>query len=163
MRFAFSDEQEALRRAVRRFLQENCDPREAADKASFDREIWQRTADELGLPALLVPEEYGGAGASYVELVAVMEELGHALAPLPYFTTAALALPALLLGGDEAQKQRWLPGLAEGRTLATLASPALHPGRAVGEVRALRIYEGTSEIQQLVIARNLIKNSLPGG
>jgi alkylation response protein AidB-like acyl-CoA dehydrogenase len=76
---------------------------------------------ELGLPGLIVPEEYGGSGAGFVELGIVMEEMGAALLPTPYFGTAVLATTALLTAGDHAAAADFLPGIAAGRSIATLA------------------------------------------
>src|SRR5215831_7797447 len=83
MDFAFTAEQEELRKAARRFLA-TASPSarvRAAMKTErgYEPEVWQRIAQELGWTALLVPEAYGGAGAGYVELVGILEETGHAL------------------------------------------------------------------------------------
>jgi alkylation response protein AidB-like acyl-CoA dehydrogenase len=123
MRFAFSDEQDALRRELRRFLDKRATPadtrRAMASDAGFDADVW-RGLVELGLPSLAVPEAHGGAGLGAVEIAAVMEELGRALACTPFFSSACLATPALVLGGDDAQQRAHLPRLAEGAR-ATLA------------------------------------------
>ena len=78
-------------------------------------------AQQLGLQALIIPEEYGGAGFGYVELVVVLEEMGRSLLCAPYFSTVALATNALLASGDKAAKADYLPGIASGETIATLA------------------------------------------
>jgi len=125
MHFAFSAEQEALRRGARQFLNAHASPERvrAAMKlpAGFDPELWLRLAQELGWTALSIPEAYGGAGGTYVDLVAVMEELGRALVCGPFFSTICLATNALLTGGTEAQKQLYLPPIALGDLLATVA------------------------------------------
>jgi alkylation response protein AidB-like acyl-CoA dehydrogenase len=78
-------------------------------------------AEQLGLQGLAIPEEYGGSGFSYVELVVVLEEMGRSLLCAPYFATVALAANALLTSGDDSAKKELLPGLASGETIGTLA------------------------------------------
>jgi len=125
MNFAFSEEQEELRRAVRRFLEEKSPMTEVRrlmeTTEGFDRAVWDQMANQLGLQALTIPEEYGGAGFGYVELVVVLEEMGAALLCAPYFATVALGANALLSSNDEAAKKELLPGIAAGTTIATLA------------------------------------------
>ena len=125
MRFAFNEEQEELRRAARRFLTDYSSPpqvRQAmASAAGYDPEVWQRIGTELGWTSIIVPEAYGGAGLTYVELIALMEEMGGALLCAPFFSSVCLAANALLIGGTEPQKQEYLPGIASGETIATLA------------------------------------------
>jgi alkylation response protein AidB-like acyl-CoA dehydrogenase len=125
MQFAFTEEQQQLRAGARRFLAAASPPSRVraamATERGYDRELWERIAGELGWPALAIPEAYGGIGAGHVELVAVMEEVGRALLCAPLFSTVCLGAGALLVAGDVAHRQRWLPGIAEGETLATLA------------------------------------------
>ena len=83
--------------------------------------VWSQMANQLGLQALTIPEEFGGAGFGYVELVVVLEEMGRALVCAPYFASVALAANALLSSGDDAAKAEYLPGIASGETIATLA------------------------------------------
>jgi alkylation response protein AidB-like acyl-CoA dehydrogenase len=70
---------------------------------------------------LHIPEEFGGMGFGYVELGVVLEEMGRALLCAPYFSTVVLAANALLHSGDDAAKAKYLPGIASGATIATLA------------------------------------------
>ncbi len=125
MNFAFSEEQEELRRSVRRFLEDKSPSTEVRrlmeTTEGFDRAVWDQMANQLGLQALAIPEEYGGAGFGYVELTVVFEEMGAALLCVPYFATVALAANALLSSGDEGAKKDLLPGIASGETIATLA------------------------------------------
>ncbi|BBP81710.1 hypothetical protein PHLH8_13520 [Pseudomonas sp. Pc102] len=74
-------------------------------------------------PAIHIPEQYGGLGLGFVELAILLEQMGRRLFCSPFFATACLATPALLLGGSDAWKARWLPHLAEVRLTATLAGP----------------------------------------
>ncbi|MFT4230226.1 MAG: acyl-CoA dehydrogenase family protein [Microbacterium sp.] len=122
----YTEEQDELRSLVRRFMQERSASgavRALIDEggACGDPAVWRQTAQELGLTAIPIPEEYGGAGYGAVELGIVLEEMGRALFVSPYFATIALAAQTLLASRDEAAKQRWLPAIAEGATRATLA------------------------------------------
>jgi len=124
MNFAFSEEQEELRKSVRRFL-ESKSPETAVRELmetteGYDPKVWSQMGQELGLQGLAIPEEYGGSGYSYVELIIVLEEMGRALLAAPYFSTI-LAANALLTSGDDAAKKELLPGIAAGDTIATLA------------------------------------------
>src|SRR5580704_19755907 len=125
MNFAFSDEQEELRTAVRRFLAEKSPETEVRrlmdTEDGYDPAVWSQMADQLGLQSLTIPEEFGGAGFSYVELVVVLEEMGANLLCAPFFSTVALATNALLTSDDESAEEYLLPGIAAGETVATLA------------------------------------------
>lgn len=123
MNFGFTDEQELLRQEVRKFLDAHC-PMEQVRKLmatpeGHSREHWRQIA-ELGWLGLTVPEAYGGAGLGWVDLVVVLEEMGRTLFPSP-FLAATIGIAAIREAGDDAQKRRWLPGLAEGSSIATLA------------------------------------------
>jgi alkylation response protein AidB-like acyl-CoA dehydrogenase len=125
MNFAFSEEQEELRRAVRRFLEDKSPETEVRrlmeTTEGYDTAVWRQMADQLGLQSITIPEDYGGSGFTYVELIVVLEEMGAALLCAPYFSTVALASNALLTSGDEAAKKQYLPGLAAGESIGTLA------------------------------------------
>src|SRR6195256_5228304 len=123
--FAFSEEQEELRKSVRRFLEDKSPESEVRrlmeTTEGFDPAVWSQMAQQLGLQGLTIPEEFGGSGYSYVELTVVLEEMGRALLCAPYYSTVALAANALLASGDEQAKKDLLPGLASGDTIATVA------------------------------------------
>ena len=125
MNFAFSDEQEELRAAVRRFLAEKSPETEVRrlmdTTEGYDPAVWSQMADQLGLQSLTIPEEFGGSGFTYVELLVVLEEMGAALLCAPFFSSVALAANALLTSGDDEAKKSFLPGIAAGETIATLA------------------------------------------
>jgi alkylation response protein AidB-like acyl-CoA dehydrogenase len=125
MNFAFSDEQEELRTAVRRFLSEKSPETEVRrlmdTTEGYDPAVWSQMADQLGLQSLTIPEEFGGSGFTYVELIVVLEEMGAALLCAPFFSTVALAANALMTSGDDGAKKEYLPGIASGETIATLA------------------------------------------
>jgi alkylation response protein AidB-like acyl-CoA dehydrogenase len=124
MNFDFSDDQKQLRDQARRFLAEKCPPkavREVIDgRAPYDRALWKGFA-EMGFLGVAIPEEYGGAGAGQLELCVLAEEVGRALAPLPFSSTVYLAAEALMLAGSEAQKRKWLPLIASGDAIGALA------------------------------------------
>jgi alkylation response protein AidB-like acyl-CoA dehydrogenase len=120
----FTEEQEELRASVRRFLTDKS-PSAAVrgcmeSEEAHDPAVWRQMAGQLGLHGLAVPEEYGGAGGGPVELGIVLEEMGRALLPSPFFATVALAGQALTAADDDA-KSRWLPGIADGSLTATVA------------------------------------------
>src|SRR3954451_18506148 len=124
MNFDFSDDQKQMRDAARKFLTEKCPPkavREVLDgKAPYDKALWQGLA-EMGFLGVAIPEAFGGAGAGHLELCVIAEEMGRANAPVPFSSTVYLAAEALLLAGSEAQKQKWLPKIASGEAIGTLA------------------------------------------
>ncbi|MDB5620901.1 acyl-CoA dehydrogenase family protein [Tardiphaga sp.] len=124
MNFDFSDDQKQLRDEARRFLSEKCPPkavREVIDgKQPYDRELWKGLAD-MGFLGVAIPEAFGGSGAGHLELCVIAEEMGRALAPVPFSSTVYLAAEALMLAGSEAQKQKWLPAIASGAAVGTLA------------------------------------------
>ncbi|AUC93431.1 MULTISPECIES: acyl-CoA dehydrogenase family protein [Bradyrhizobium] len=124
MNFDFSDEQKQMRDEARKFLSEQCPPkavREVLDgKAPYDKALWKGLA-EMGFLGVAIPEQFGGAGAGHLELCVIAEEMGRALAPVPFSSTVYLAAEALLIAGSDAQKQKWLPKIASGDAIGTLA------------------------------------------
>jgi alkylation response protein AidB-like acyl-CoA dehydrogenase len=124
MNFDFSDDQKQLRDQARKYLAEKCPPkavRAVVDgKQPYDRALWKGLA-EMGFLGVAIPEEFGGAGAGHLELCVIAEEMGRALAPVPFSSTVYLAAEAILLAGDDAQKQKWLPLIASGDAIGTLA------------------------------------------
>ena len=125
IQFAFTDEQEQFREAIRRFLTEKSPSTEVRrlmeTNEGYDPDVWRQLSEQLALPGVHIPEQYGGAGFGMVELCIVMEEMGRALLCAPYFSTAVLAANAILNTGAEAQKASMLPDLASGARLAALA------------------------------------------
>jgi alkylation response protein AidB-like acyl-CoA dehydrogenase len=123
MNFDFSDEQKQLKDQARRFLADKC-PTQAVRAVlegpePFDRKLWQALA-EMGYMGTAIPEQYGGLGAGYLELCIIAEELGRALAPVPFASSIYLAAEFLLAGSD-AQKKAWLPLLASGEKIGCFA------------------------------------------
>src|SRR6201996_9670513 len=124
MNFDFSDDQKQLRDQARKFLAEKCSSKAVRvvleGKESYDRDLWKGLA-EMGFLGVAIPEEYGGAGAGQLELCVIAEEMGRALAPVPFSSTVYLAAEALMLAGSEAQKRIWLPKIASGAAIGSLA------------------------------------------
>ncbi len=125
IQYAFTEEQEQFRAALRRFLDDKSPPSEVRrlmeTEPGYDPAVWRQMSQELALPAIHLPHQYGGSGFGMVELGIVMEELGRALLCAPYFSTAVMAANAILNAGSEQQKAALLPDIASGEHLATLA------------------------------------------
>jgi alkylation response protein AidB-like acyl-CoA dehydrogenase len=125
MEFAFTEEQEMIRATAASFLGEVSGSdaiREAmATERGYDEALWQRICTELYWQAINVPEAYGGMGLGYVEVVAMMEQMGRHLLCSPFFATVCLAASALQVCGSEEQKALWLGRLCEQGMTATLA------------------------------------------
>src|SRR4051794_27928481 len=124
MNFDFSDDQKQLRDEARKYLAEHSSPRAVREvldgKAPYDKALWKGLA-EMGFLGVAIPEQFGGAGAGHLELCVIAEEIGRALAPVPFSSTVYLAAEALMLAGSDAQKQKWLPRIASGEAIGTLA------------------------------------------
>lgn len=121
----YDEEQEAFGHEVQRFLSDR-QPigrvRELAEDAKGrDADLWRRSAKELDILGLMVPEEYGGTGFGFVEVSLVLTAAGRALTSWPFLSSAVLATHCLLESGDADAMKRWLPGLAAGETVATVA------------------------------------------
>ncbi len=112
MEFAFTEEQEMIRDTAASFLAQVSDSeavrRAMETEAGFDPELWSRICSEMYWQAIHIPEEYGGMGLGYVEVVAMMEQMGRYLLCSPFFSTVCLGANALLLAGSEEQKADWL-------------------------------------------------------
>ncbi len=125
MQFTFTEEQLELRKSARRFLDTASSPERVraamATDRGYDPAVWSRISDELGWPALTIPEADGGIGLGPVELTALFEETGRALLCAPLMSTVALGANALIVAGTEAQRGAHLPAIAEGRTTVALA------------------------------------------
>jgi alkylation response protein AidB-like acyl-CoA dehydrogenase len=124
MDFGFSQEQELLRQTARSFLEKECPSgfvrRMMDDPAGTTDEFWGKLA-ELGWLGLIYPEAHGGVGLGLVDLTVVLEEMGRAVMPGPFFSTVLLGGLAVLHAGTDAQKAAWLPRIAAGQARATLA------------------------------------------
>ena len=124
MEFSFTEEQQMIRDTAEAFLAEVSSS--AAVRAAmnteqgYDEALWQRVCNELYWQAIHIPEAHGGLGLGYVELCAMLEQMGRYLFCSPFYATVCLATNAILVAGDEEQRGRWLPEILAGQT-ATLA------------------------------------------
>ena len=144
MEFAFNEEQRMIQDSAARFLAQASDSQAVraamARPEGHDRQVWQRIAQELGWPALIVPERFGGLGQGFVDLAILLEQSGRHLLCGPLLATTCLATPALLLAENPAVQAHWLGEIASGTT-ATLAF-ASQPGLDAHSVQALAVPDG---------------------
>jgi alkylation response protein AidB-like acyl-CoA dehydrogenase len=119
-----SEEQELLKNFARDFLEKECPEKYVRDMEDdlrgYSPEIWAKMAEQ-GWQGLIIPEQYGGAGFTLLDLVVLLEEFGRALVPGPFISTVAGGAIPILEGGSEAQKQEYLPRIASGELIMTLA------------------------------------------
>lgn len=127
---AFTAEQDEIRRTLRELLDGAGNAASAPD--GYDAALWRRLSQDLGLPGLALPEEYGGAGRGPAELAVALEEAGRALLPSPLLATAVLAAPLILALGTGEQRAALLPALAAGGLTAALAVPGGSLSTALG-------------------------------
>ncbi len=123
MNFDFSDDQKLLKEQVRKFLADKCPTkvvRRVLDgNETHAEDVWKGLVD-LGVPALGIPEEYGGMGLSPLEVCVAAEEIGRAAAPVPFDSSVVLATEALKLAGSDAKNNKWLPDLDSGMAIGTV-------------------------------------------
>ncbi len=163
MNFEFGEDQNLVRDQARGFLAEHCPPavvrRVLEGDELYAADLWQKIV-EMGWTATVIPEEFGGLGLSYLELVVIAEELGRACAPVPFGSSVFLATEALLAGGSQAQKEAWLPKLAAGEAIGTLAyaegggqttAAALQTKAAGGVLNGSKVVVADAQISQLIV------------
>jgi len=126
MNFDFSEEQKLLKQTAADYLTEHaplavCREVLESDSLPYSQELWKGAA-EMGWLGAAIPEEHGGAGFGHLELAVIAEEVGRALAPIPFPSSVYLATEALLVAGSEAQQKEWLPRLADGSAIGTFAA-----------------------------------------
>jgi alkylation response protein AidB-like acyl-CoA dehydrogenase len=126
MNFDYSDDQKFLKNEARKFLDANCATARVRkvlddDAKFFDAELWAQIAAQGWLGAA-IPEEHGGLGLGHVELCAIAEELGRAVAPIPFASTVYFLAEAVMLAGSEAQKAAILPRIAAGEVIGCVAT-----------------------------------------
>src|SRR3972149_1008436 len=164
MNFGFSEEQDLLRSTARKFLENECpsvkvrtlmDGPEAMDPA-----LWAKLAEQ-GWLGLISPEEYGGMGLGFVDLVVLMEEMGRAVVPGPYFSTVLLGGLAILEAGTAAQKKEWLPKIAEGEKRATLGW--MEPSAMLGPQGVTLGAAQSGGRFPLARAKGFVDHTTPGG
>ena len=124
MDFGFSEDQELLRDSARKFLDAECPTtfvrKMMEDDSAHATVLWKKAAG-LGWMGILIPEEHGGIGGSFLDLVVVLEEMGKSLMPGPFFATVLLGSTAVIVGGSDEQKSTLLPKVSAGELLMTLA------------------------------------------
>ena len=124
MNFDFPDEMKELREQAKKFLTDRCPtsvPRDILDGTEpFHRGLWQEMSD-LGWAGAAIPEEYGGAGLGHLAVCVLAEEIGYAIAPVPFSSSVYLASEAITQFGSNDQKERYLPKLATGEAIGTFA------------------------------------------
>jgi len=151
MDFSLTEEQEMLRILARDFLAKECPKAKVRemdkDGKGYDPQLWRSMA-ELGWTGLIFPEEYGGMGVSFMDLVILMEEMGRNILPGPFFSTIALcALPLLEYGSSE-QKTKFLPQIAKGEAIWTFALAESSGRYKASEVKLRAVLEGTNYVLQ---------------
>ncbi|MDJ0786777.1 MAG: acyl-CoA dehydrogenase family protein [Myxococcota bacterium] len=123
---ALTEEQALLQEQAKSWVREEApvakfrEMRDSGSEHGFDKATWASMA-EMGWAGILVPEEYGGVDLGYLTFGVVLEELGRQLTASPLFASGLVGTSALVLSGSDAQKQAWLPRVAEGSAILTLA------------------------------------------
>ena len=124
MDLGLSEEQELLKNVARDFLEKECPEQHVRDmeedEQGYSPELWKKMAEQ-GWQGLIIPEEHGGIGMGFIDLVILVEEFGRALVPGPFLPTALGGAIALLEGGSDEQKKQHLPKIATGEQIWTLA------------------------------------------
>ena len=126
MNFDFSDDQKFLKAEARKFLDANCTAGRVRgvlddDAKPYDTALWKAVAEQGWLGAA-IPEAYGGLGLGHLELCAIAEELGRAVAPIPFASTVYFVAEAVMLAGNEEQKSWLLPKVAAGEIIGCMAT-----------------------------------------
>lgn len=124
MDFGLNEEQEMLKTMARDFFTNECPKTHVRemmdDEKGYSPELWKKMA-ELGFLGLVIPEEYGGTGGNFIDLMVLMQEMGRAVLPSPFISTVLLAGIPLLAAGTEEQKKEFLPKIAAGDVILALA------------------------------------------
>jgi acyl-CoA dehydrogenase len=144
MTWILNEERRMLRDSAQTFLAERAPVahlrklRDAGDAKGYAPELWSAFAEQ-GYSAILVPEAYGGLGLGVAEAGLVAEQIGHTIAPTPYFSTAVLSAWLLKTAGSAAQQKEWLPRIATAETVTALAvdERSRHRASAI-ETKAVR-------------------------
>ena len=154
MNFEFDDEHNLLRDQAARLLADKSDMSEVRavleGDASYSESLW-RTVVEQGWTAVAIPEEFGGLAMDRLALCVLAEELGRAVAPIPFSSSVYLATEALLMAGSQAQKEAWLPKLAAGEAIGTFALAERH-GRQTPKLIDTRAVDGALTGTKLPVA-----------
>jgi alkylation response protein AidB-like acyl-CoA dehydrogenase len=150
MNFDFSDDQKFLKSEARKFLDANCSAQRVrgvldatvSDKGgkAYDAALWKAVAEQGWLGAA-IPEEYGGLGLGHLELCVIAEELGRAVAPIPFASTVYFLAEAIMLAGDDEQKSNLLPKIATGEIIGAIATSE-GPGPATAATLKATVTDG---------------------
>ncbi|MBN1636572.1 MAG: acyl-CoA/acyl-ACP dehydrogenase [Deltaproteobacteria bacterium] len=124
MDYSLSEEQNILKKSAHDFLAKEC-PKDLVRKLEesykgYSTELWQKMA-ELGWMGLTIPEEYGGSGGSFLDLIILFEEIGYNIVPGPFLSTVLFGCMPIVAAGSETQKKKLLPGIASGELIITMA------------------------------------------
>lgn len=164
MNFDFSDEQKALQDEARKFLAAKCPPDKVRallsdESVDHDAELWSQIIEQGWLGAA-IPEEFGGLGLGYLELCCIAEELGRAVAPVPFASTVYFFAEAILRAGTPEQKAALLPRVAAGEVIGTLASSeragAVSAASISAEVRGGKLYGTKLPVTDGMVATNAV-------
>ena len=141
MDFSLSDEQEMLKRSANDFLEKESPMKQVRemvhDEKGYSPELWHKMAG-LGWQGLMFPADYGGEGGSFLDIVILLEEMGYSLLPSPFFASVILGASSILEAGSEEQKKKYLPKVAKGDLLLTLATTELG-ARYEGDPAAVKV------------------------
>lgn len=140
MDFGLNQEQTILKNEVRRFLRNECPldfvKEMIEDEKGYSPILWKKMA-ELGWMGVWLEEKYGGSGGTFLDLSIVLEEMGRVLLPGPFFSTVILGGVTIMQGGDEEFKQRFLPDIANGNMIVTLALVETEGSYAIEEIESM--------------------------
>ena len=124
MNFEFSDDQLVMKEEVRKLFEKEDSVKRNRNilegDENFDKDLWNKVV-EMGLTAITIPEEHGGIGLGFLELCVVAEEMGRAIAPIPYSSSVYLATTAIINSSNDDVKKEYLPKLAAGEMIGTFA------------------------------------------
>lgn len=149
MNFGLSEQQEMLKKMARDFLTTEC-PKSivkqmVSDETGYPLELWDKMAN-LGWMGMAFPEKYGGTEGSFLDLAVLLEEMGRACLPGPFFSTVVLAGMIILEMGNEKQKQDLLPKIAQGKLIGTLALTEPSGGYNIDKVTVKAVGDGNDYI-----------------
>ncbi len=157
MNFDFSEDEKLVADQVQRLLSDHCSTAVVRDvlegRAQFAEAAWQGLV-EMGLPGTSIPESYGGVEAGYLTLCLVAQQLGAHVAPTPFSSSVYLATEAILQFASEAQKGEWLPKLAAGEVVGTLAVNETTEEASQGNISA-EVSDGLLSGHKLIVADGL--------
>ena len=149
MDYGLSEQQEMLKKTSRDFLATECPKtlvrQMVSDEKGYPPELWHKMA-ELGWMGLAFPEKYGGTGGSFLDLAVLLEEMGRACLPAPFFSTVVLAGMTILEAGNETQKQELLPKIAEGKLIVALALTEPGGGYSADKVTVEAVADGNNYV-----------------